>query len=236
MLNRSLVHMRNAAQRWFNLQNVGPSPHRRAYHIMGSDGTFVFVLGGHSKGAQEDEISLIHVFDPSMYLCFVNLSGRPYKLGTQGTSSTRNPSVTLSILMRTPTNLRGGHSQVPRSRSNHSTRNSRHRRPMVPVCRALTSLYRATLPPCRSLTTDTTSETPVRMAGHWNSRVSIISQDVSRKTMSAMIQPNTIRSPRHLILLLKEKSQGWSLTGSCQHCLLHKCLLHQLSGTSASHS
>ena len=68
---------------------------------MGSDGTRVFVLGGLSKDAPEDAISLsvIHVFDTGTYVCFVNLSGRPSKLGTQRTSSTRNPSVTLSILM-----------------------------------------------------------------------------------------------------------------------------------------
>ena len=142
MLNRSLVHMRNAALRWFHLQNVGPSPHRRAYHTMGSDGTRVFVLGGLSKDAPEDAISLsvIHVFDTGMYVCFVNLSGRPSKLGTQRTSSTRNLSVTHSILMRTPTHLRGGHSQVSRPRSNHSTRNSLHRRPTFLVCKALIPL------------------------------------------------------------------------------------------------
>ena len=141
MFNRSLVHMRNPAQRWFNLRNVGQSPHRRAYHTMGSDGTRVFVLGGYSKGAQEDEISHVHVFDTSTYVCFVNLSERPSKLGTQGTSSTRNLGVTLSILMRTPTNLRGSHSQVSQPRSNHSTRNPLHRRPTVLVCKALPPLY-----------------------------------------------------------------------------------------------
>jgi Kelch motif len=71
MLNRYLVHMRNAAQRWFKIQNVGQSPHRRSHHTMASDGTRVFVLGGYSKGAQSDEISSIHVFDTSMYFRFV---------------------------------------------------------------------------------------------------------------------------------------------------------------------
>ena len=99
-MSRYVVHMRNVAQRWFKFYNVGQSPHGRAYHTMGSDGTRVFVLGGHSKGAQENKISLIHVFDTSMYVCLVNLSGRPSKLGTQRISGTRNPSVTLSILMR----------------------------------------------------------------------------------------------------------------------------------------
>jgi len=66
VLNRYLVHMRNAAQRWFKLHNVGPSPHRRLHHAMASDGTRVFVLGGYLDRARPDEISLIHVFDTSM--------------------------------------------------------------------------------------------------------------------------------------------------------------------------
>jgi hypothetical protein len=78
---------------------------------MASDGTHVFVLGGCSKDARVDEISLIHVFDTSMYVHLprrlVNFSGQPSKLRTQRISSTRIPSVTLSILMRRPpcTNL-----------------------------------------------------------------------------------------------------------------------------------
>jgi hypothetical protein len=146
VLNNCLVHMRNAAQRWFKLHNVEPSPHRRAYHTMASDGTRVFVLGGHSGGAQSDENSLIHVFNTSMYFRSVISSGQPPSLRTQSTSSTRIPSVTMSILTRRPLNLRGSHPQVPRPRSNHSTRNLLHRRLL-------------------------TSETPVRMVGHWNSRV-----------------------------------------------------------------
>jgi hypothetical protein len=35
---------------------------------MASDGTRVFVLGGYSGGARADEVSLIHVFDTSMYI------------------------------------------------------------------------------------------------------------------------------------------------------------------------
>jgi hypothetical protein len=66
VLNRYLVHVRIAAQRWSKFHNVGPSPHRRAYHTMASDGTRIFVLGGYSKGARADEISLIHVFDTGM--------------------------------------------------------------------------------------------------------------------------------------------------------------------------
>jgi hypothetical protein len=169
-LNRYLVHIRNAALRWFKIRNEGTSPHRRSAHAMASDGTRVFVLGGLSRGAGSEDISLIpiHVFDTSMYFRSVISSGQPPRLRTQRTSSTRNPSVTLSILMRRPPNLGGSHSQVLRPRSNHSTRNSPHRRPTVlPVCKTLPPLYRATLPPCRLFT----NETPVRMVGHWNPRV-----------------------------------------------------------------
>ena len=109
MLNCYIVHIRNAAQRWFKLHNEGTSPHGRSAHAMASDGTRVFVLGGYSKGARSDEISLIHVFDTSTYIRFVNLSGYTSKLRTQGTSSTRDLRVTLSR----PPNLRGSHPQVP---------------------------------------------------------------------------------------------------------------------------
>ena len=67
MLNRYLVHMRNAARRWFEFQNVGQSPLGRAYHAMASVGTRVFVLGGTAHPALPDEGSHIHVFDTSMY-------------------------------------------------------------------------------------------------------------------------------------------------------------------------
>jgi hypothetical protein len=150
MLDRYLVYMRNAAQRWFKFHIVGPSPHRRSHHSMASDGTRVFVLGGYSKGARSEEISLIHHFDTSMYIRFVDLSGQSSKPRTQSTSSTRNPSVTLSLLMRRPPNLRGSHPQVPQPWSNHL-----HRRPTVlPVCKTKTlpPLFRAAL-------------------RHWNSRV-----------------------------------------------------------------
>ena len=165
MLNHNLVYMRNTAQRWFRFHNLGPSPYRRAYHAMASEGTRVFLLGGYSSDALEDEVSLVHVFDTSTYFCFVNLSGRPSKLRTQRISSTRNPSVTLSILMRRLPNLRGSHPQVSRPRGNHSTRNPLHRMPaMLPVCQELPPLYRAALPPCGLLT----SESPVQMVDHWN--------------------------------------------------------------------
>jgi hypothetical protein len=143
MLNHYLVHMRNAAQRWFKFHNVGQSPHRRSGHAMVSDGTHVFMLGGSSADAQADDISFIHVFDTSMYVRLVNLSGQRFKLRTQSTSSTRNPSVTLSMLIRGPHNFRGSHQQVPRPRSPHSTRHPLYRMPTV-------------LGP---------------MVGHWNSRV-----------------------------------------------------------------
>jgi hypothetical protein len=47
---------------------------------MASDGTRVFVLGGYSKGARSDDISLIHVFDTSMYFRSVISSGRASKI------------------------------------------------------------------------------------------------------------------------------------------------------------
>ena len=159
--------MRNAAQRWFKFHNVGPSPHRRSAHTMASDGTRVFVLGGYSGGAQSDEISLIHSFDTSMYVPFVDLSGQPSKLRTQSTLSTQNQSLTLSILMRRPPNLPGSQPQF-RPRSNHKTRNPHRRRSTVLlVCKTPLPLYWAALPPCRLLT----SATPARMVCHWNSRM-----------------------------------------------------------------
>ena len=169
MLNRYLVHMRNAAQRWFKFHNVGTSPPRKWAHAMASDGTRVFVLGGRSKGVRSDEISLIHVFDTSMYSRSVISPGQPPKSRTQSTSSTQNPSVTLSTLMRRPPNWCRSHTQIPLPRSNHSTRNPPHPRPAVlPVCTERYPRYiRPPCPPCRLLS----SETPVRMVGHWNSRV-----------------------------------------------------------------
>jgi len=165
VLNCYLVHMRNAARRWFKFHNVGTSPLGRWAHAMASDGTRVFVLGGYSDVAQSDEISLIYVFDTSMYFRSVISFGQPPRLRTQSTSSTRIQSVTLSILMRRPRNLGGSHPQVPRPRSNHNTQNPRPT--VLPVCKTLPPLYRATLPPCKLLT----SGTAVRMVGHWNSRV-----------------------------------------------------------------
>jgi hypothetical protein len=62
---------------------------------MASDGTRVFVLGGYSPDARVDELSLIHVFDTSMYFRSVISSGHPSILRTQRTSSTRNPRITV---------------------------------------------------------------------------------------------------------------------------------------------
>ena len=168
MLNYYLVHMRNVAQRWFKFHNMGPSPRGRSGHAMASDGTRVFVFGGLSKGARADEISLVHVFDTSMFFRSLLLFGLFSKLRMQSTASTRNPIVMLSILMRRLPNLRGCHPQVPRPRSNHRTRNLLYRRPTVPpICKTLPPLYRAAIPLCRLLTNEAT----VRMVGHWNSRV-----------------------------------------------------------------
>jgi hypothetical protein len=162
--------MRNAANRWFKFHNTGPSPHGRSAHAMASDGTRVFVLGGYSKGARADEISLIHVFDTSMYVHFVNLSRQPSKLRIQRRLSTRILSVTLSAPLRRPPNSRGSHPEVPGPRSSHNTWIPCYQRPMVlPVCKTLPPLYRTAPPqaPRRLLM----NQTPVRMVGHWNPRM-----------------------------------------------------------------
>jgi hypothetical protein len=146
MLNRYLVHVRNAAQRWFDCHNVGPSPHRRGYHAMASDGTRVFVLGGYLAGSRVYDI---HVFDTGMYCRSIISSGQPPRLGTQSTSKFQTPSPALSTLTRGPPNLSG--SQVPRP--SHNPRHLLHWRPTaLPVCKQLTLLYRAALPPCRLVT------------------------------------------------------------------------------------
>src|SRR6266481_2224595 len=102
MLNHYAVHMRNAAHRWFKFHNVGQSPLGRYVHAMASDGTHVFVHGGTSPRGVLGEL---HVFDTSMYVRLVNLSVQRSELRTQSTSSTQNPSVTPSILMRGPHNF-----------------------------------------------------------------------------------------------------------------------------------
>ena len=132
---------------------------------MVSDGTRVFMLGG---APPSDEICLIHVFDTSMFFRSVISSGKPPRLRTQSKSSIRTPSLTLLIPMRRPPNLRGSHPQVPRPRSNHSTRNPFHLTPTVlSLFKALPPLHRVALPPRRS----PTLETPVLMIWHRNPRV-----------------------------------------------------------------
>jgi hypothetical protein len=65
-----------------------------------SDGRRVFVLGGElSPDVQVDEAKLIHVLDTSMYFRFVILFGQRSSL-KQSTSFTRNPTPTLSSIVR----------------------------------------------------------------------------------------------------------------------------------------
>jgi hypothetical protein len=177
-----LVQMRSAAQRWFKFRNEGPDPHRRSCHAMASDGTRIFLLGGWPKGAQADEISLIHVLDTSMYIRLVISSGQPPRLRTQNTSNTRKPTLTPSVpIRRKPPNLRGSHLQVPRPRSSHRTRYPPPRRPTVlSLFEEPPPLYWAALPLRRLLT----------------------------KAMSVKVQSGTMRSLRRLILLLKETLQA----------------------------
>jgi hypothetical protein len=79
---------------------------------MASDGTRVFLLGRWPKGAQVDEISLIHDLDTSMFILFVTSSRQSPRLRTQNTSSTGKLTLTLSVLRRRPLSLRGNHLQV----------------------------------------------------------------------------------------------------------------------------
>ena len=71
MLICYLVHMWDAARRWFKIPSVGRNPSGRSSHAMGSEGTRIFMLGGYSPSAQAAEISLIHIFDTSMSSCSV---------------------------------------------------------------------------------------------------------------------------------------------------------------------
>jgi hypothetical protein len=74
---------------------------------MASDGRRVFVLGGKlSPGAQVDEAKLIYVLDTSMYFLFVISFGQPSSL-EQISSFTRNPTPTLSSIVRRPRNSSG---------------------------------------------------------------------------------------------------------------------------------
>ena len=71
---------------------------------MACDGTRVFVLGGKlSPGAQVDDAKPIHVLDTSMYFHFVVSFEEPSSL-KQSSSFTRNPTPTLSSIVRRPPN------------------------------------------------------------------------------------------------------------------------------------
>ena len=125
MLNRYFFHMRNAAQRWIAFQDIGPSPCGRGAHAMASDGRRVFLLGGElSPGTRADKAKLIHVLDTSMYFFFVISFGQPSSL-KQSSSFTRNPTPTLSSMMRRSTNLRRSHPRVTRPEDNHISRHLR---------------------------------------------------------------------------------------------------------------
>jgi hypothetical protein len=119
----ALIHIQYPAQRWTSFQGIGPSPSARFGHAMACDGTRVFVLGGKlSPGAQVDDAKPIHVLDTSMYFLFVVSFEEPSSL-KQSSSFTRNPTPTLSSIMKRPPNLRRGYPRVTRPRVNH---NSRH--------------------------------------------------------------------------------------------------------------
>ncbi len=64
-----LVQTHYLAQRWTALQGMGPSPSARGHHVMASDGTRVFVLGGtFPADTQAYEEEPVHVLNTSMYL------------------------------------------------------------------------------------------------------------------------------------------------------------------------
>ena len=163
-----LVHRQYPAQRWSTFQDIGPSPCGREGHSMASDGRRVFVIGGVlSPGAQVDEAKLIHVLDTSMYYLFVVSFGQPSSL-KHSSSFTRNPTPTLSILVRRLPNLRRSYPRV-----NH---NSRHpfRRTRMSTQKMVLLLFKMltpenwTIPPlCRSLAIEPT----IRMTSHRYSRV-----------------------------------------------------------------
>jgi hypothetical protein len=167
-----LFHIPHPAQRWFIIQNKGPSPSARYGHAMASDGTRVFVLGGISSAITRGyKTAFIHVLDTSTDFLFVISFGQPPSLKTQSTSSTRIPTPTLSNLVRRPPNSRGSHSRVPRPRNNRNTRRplrrmlTRHL--VLPLSKTLPPENWLAPPPRRLLA----SETPVRMVCHRNPRV-----------------------------------------------------------------
>jgi len=88
---------------------------------MASDGRCVFVFGGHlSPDAQADEANFIHVLDTSKYFLFVISFGQPWNL-KQSSSFTRNPTSTLSGIVRRPPKMRKSYQRVTRPRVNHRT-------------------------------------------------------------------------------------------------------------------
>ena len=63
---------------------------------MASDGTRVFVLGGYSKGAGADEISLVHAFDTSTHFSFCRLIWTATK--TENTEQIKYPEYELNAV------------------------------------------------------------------------------------------------------------------------------------------
>ena len=91
---------------------------------MASDGARVFLLGGWPKGAQPDEISLIHVLDTSMYVLFVLSSEQPSKIEnteqikypeTDPTSNAVSPNEKTTQLARTSSTGPPTQEQLPPS-------------------------------------------------------------------------------------------------------------------------
>jgi hypothetical protein len=94
---------------------------------MASDWGRIFVFGGDlSLGTHVDEAKLIHVLDTSVYFLFVISFGQPSSL-KQSSSFTRNPTPTLSGIVRRPPNLRRRYPQVvTQPRVNNNTGYSLH--------------------------------------------------------------------------------------------------------------
>jgi hypothetical protein len=81
---------------------------------MASDGRRVFLLGGRlSPGTEVAEAELIHVLDTGMYFLFVISFGKPSSL-KQSSLFSRDPTPTLSTLLRRPLNTCGSRQRVSR--------------------------------------------------------------------------------------------------------------------------
>ncbi|KAI0283594.1 hypothetical protein BGY98DRAFT_911333 [Russula aff. rugulosa BPL654] len=99
-----LTALNMSTQRWTAFQDIGPSPSARFGHAMACDGARVFVLGGRlSAGARVVEAKPIHILDTSMYFLIVVSFEEPSSL-KQNSSFTRNPTPTLSSIVRRPPN------------------------------------------------------------------------------------------------------------------------------------